>query len=182
MSKTAHTSEPSPQAKQRRYQHYQDQHGRQWGANIDIRNGHPVSQMEAKFVAPWYPEQQAVKILPDSAGMPWRVEVRYDDMIAQLTRAHTSYLDRMHTIGLELHGQAYDPEHPTVLLRQRVGAPPKAVAPYAMARDGNAFLLGLAPFDETDPSHVAAAEAIGRTTVARLPVPATVTATFRKER
>jgi len=157
------------QPDQRRYALYKDQHGRTWGCLIDKRTGHPVDTFQPKFEAPWYPDHQYVTILPDSDMRPNEVVLRYADAIADLERAHERYQHAMLTAGIELHGQAFDETKPTLAVLSRVGRPPKPVLPWRLAEAGNDWLLGHASFDATNPAHVEAAEALGRTDL--LPVP-----------
>lgn len=151
------------QPDQRRYALYKDQHGRTWGCLIDKRTGHPVDTFQPKFEAPWYPDHQYVTILPDSDMRPNEVVLRYEDAIRDLEQAHERYQHATLTAGIELHGQAYDEAKPTLAVLSRVGKPPKPVAPWRLALDGNAYLLGQAPFDAEDPAHREAATVLGQT-------------------
>jgi len=55
------------QAKHRRYQRYKDQHGRDWGAPIEVRpsSTHPCGPFEPLFDAPIYPPNEVIKMTQD---------------------------------------------------------------------------------------------------------------------
>jgi hypothetical protein len=143
------------QQKARRYQQYTDQHGRRWGAVIEIKTGHPCGPWEPKFDAPWLPATEYLRIRPDHEAQPWAVVIDYDTAIADLKEAKHRFDQLCIARGIELHGDRFDETAPVSnAVKQIVGNPPKPWEPYKACKDGNGYLLGFRPFDARQPGDV----------------------------
>jgi len=142
--------ETSGNAAKRRPWFGKDQHGRLWFANFDIQTGETVGRYEpagpekrdgtraAPWSAPWYPPQQYVLRKGN-----YKIVIDYDAWIADQDRANREYRENLIRTGIRLHGQAFDPEKPTLAVLHEVGPAPLPVeVPVAMSQ-GNKFALGL---------------------------------------
>lgn len=142
--------ETSGNAAKRRPWFGKDQHGRLWFANMDIQTGETVGRYEpagperkdgnraAPWSAPWMPPQQYLLRKGN-----YKILIDYDTWIADQDRANREYRDALIRTGIKLHGQAFDPETPTVAVLHEVGPAPTPVeVPVAMSQ-GNKFALGL---------------------------------------
>lgn len=136
------------QQKQRRGQEYTDQHGRTWWANIEIRTGHPTGgPIRPQFKAPWYPGSAYVTILPDSARKPWACQIDYERAITEHLEARRAWDQAVIKWGIEMNGQQFDRNAPSLEVLQRVGPRPVPAELYMACREGNRWILGLRAFN-----------------------------------
>jgi hypothetical protein len=128
------------QADLRRPQYMNDQHGRRWFADIEKRSGYPTGVIRPRFDAPWYPDQSALKIDPDT---PNDIRIDYDALLAERLEGHREYharaveesASRRWTVPDE--GETYSKE-----LQLIVGKPPQPLEPIVAAMQLNSWILG----------------------------------------
>lgn len=123
------------QARQRRYVQYTDQHGRKWGANIEIATGDPTGHWDSPS-APIVPDSQYLKRGTDPAR-PYDLLIDYDRIIADKREALKEWdanadIQRMHK-----------PDITPLMLEKLLGPRPPAVEPWIAARQGDKWTLGL---------------------------------------
>lgn len=127
-----------------------DQHGRLWFANFDVQTGETVGRYDpagpekrdgtraAPWGAPWYPPQQYILRKGN-----YKIVIDYDTWINDADRASREYRDALIRKGIQLHGQAFNPEQPTVAVLHEVGPAPLPVEVPVAMKQGNKFALGL---------------------------------------
>lgn len=122
-----------------------DQHGRKWHCNEDRRTGAAVGPYEPKgWSAPWYlPQGGEYPYYQRPEDEPHRLELDYDACLAQLRQAHADWEKRVRDVGIELHGQAFTEDKPTLAVLQRVGHKPLPLEPILAMKQGNKYALGL---------------------------------------
>lgn len=122
-----------------------DQHGRKWFCNEDIRTGAAVGPYEPKgWSAPWYlPQGGEFPYYKRQEETPNLMDLDYDGYLAQLRQAHGEWEKRIRDVGIELHGQAFDENKPTLAVLQRVGQKPQPIEPIVAMKQGNKYALGL---------------------------------------
>lgn len=129
------------QATQRRYQKFRDQHARPWGANVEIRNGHPTGAWDMMFRAPLVPD---AKYLEFDETNPGRITINYPRWIDDLQEARKAYVDKGRRYGFTKYGALFDPNKPfTEEVLLHIGPPPQPVEPVQWAAKGNRWVLGL---------------------------------------
>ena len=149
------TIERGVQAKARRWQEYTDDHGRKWGATIEIRTGYPTGgQIAPQFVAPWLPSFEFVRCYPAHMGKPWAVEIRYAEGLATRQTALEEWNTNLLLIGQKAHGEAFNPEQPTAFVLKELGPKPEPAEFWQAAMEGNGYLLGLRPYNPDHPGDV----------------------------
>jgi hypothetical protein len=179
------------QADNRMYETFRDQHGRFWGANIEINTGDPCEVLRPQFLAPITPEwargiltppEDVVEMVPRSrrAQLGYSVFVNYQKW---LIKWDTRYLEREKKLSDYARGMRKDAtaaviaellQNPTQDLLREVGRPPfpprKLIE--AMAAN-NQWALGKfnginakiqAILDEIQPVLAAAKERVGKFT------------------
>lgn len=133
------------QPEQRRYATFQDEHGRTWGTDIDIRTGHSCGQWEPRFQAPWIPE---AKYIRHDLKNSHRIIIDYDKNIRDLKDAHSEFDDLRFRAAQQEWGSAagskmgktYEEDAPE--LTRMVGKPPRPVQFPEAAKEGNKWVLG----------------------------------------
>lgn len=129
------------QAETRRPAHLTDQHGRRWFADIEKRSGFPVGPIRARFDAPWFPDQGALRI---SLEEPNRIFIDYEWLLSQRQEAHNDYHQKAveesaaRQWDVPERGQPYSRN-----LQMIVGKPPAPIEPVVAAMQGNRWILGL---------------------------------------
>lgn len=145
---------------QRRRQVAQDQHGRRFFYFADKKSGDACTQFSPMFQAPWYPDQYAIRVVPDQAG---RVEIDYDLIIRTRREERARYDIRVIEMANRFNVPNYDPktDKPTAQMAHELGAPPLDDTIPRAARAGNKFVLGLRPYNpDKYPADVKLADAL----------------------
>lgn len=129
----------------RRFQKLLDQHGREWGATIELKTGDPTGLIDPRFKAPLYPPPRFLKV--DSRKEYGRVEIDYDGWIGMLRRAWEHYNTELLQAARAMYGDAAaqkveERPLPPALLAH-VGPAPEFVEPVLAAKAGDPWILGL---------------------------------------
>jgi hypothetical protein len=117
-----------------------DQHGREWTGQAGLKSGMPTGQLVPSFHAPWYPDQQYLRVNRDNISELW---IDYEAMFlrrnARLEQFHklAEARARQKSMPAPKRGE-YAPE-----LLQVCGQIPKALEPVVAAMQGNPWILGL---------------------------------------
>ena len=129
----------------RRFQKLIDQHGREWGATIELKTGDPTGLIDPHFTAPIYPPPRYMKV--DSRKEYGRVHIDYDGWIGMVRRAREEYDTRLLQAASALYGEAAAQkieERPLPpALVAHVGVAPDYVEPVLAAKAGDPWILGL---------------------------------------
>lgn len=134
-----------PHMQQRTYRKALDQHGRQWGAEIDGRTNDPITVVQPKFSAPWVPEFKYIHWrYEDASGRYW-VEVDYAELKADRRQQMREWTSRLLEVGSAINGQAFDPSNPTPAVLAKVGPKPEPVEIAIRAERDDPWILGLSP-------------------------------------
>jgi len=134
---------PTSQPGQRRYARFRDQHGRVWGATIEVRSNGRVGDARPEFDAPIYPPDKYIKAHPDD---PFAILIDYDEWESDSRRATKEYEEtvREWAVKLGLSGQIHDAiTNPPPEIRDLAGPPPTVTDPVVIqaARAGNSWVL-----------------------------------------
>lgn len=123
-----------------------DQHGRQWSGQVSNKSGMPTGQIDPCFTAPWYPDQQYLRVNPDNQA---ELYIDYDAMLlrrrARLEEFHKLATEFAREKKLELPKKG---EYSEAITRA-IGGMPKPIQPVAAAMQKNPYILGLT--DRVDP-------------------------------
>jgi hypothetical protein len=131
------------QADRRRYQKYKDQHGRDWGANIEVSNGQPTGKIEALHTAPLAVPQKFIRTVE---GKPYDLHIDYRTWEEELRTADREYRRLAMEEGMRQQGDAYDAEAPIKPgVLSVIGGAPQSILPVIAARQENAYVLGFDP-------------------------------------
>ena len=129
------------QAKERRYQRMIDQHGRRWGADVEIKSGYPTGLIRPEFSAPFLPDQKYLTMNPEDMQ---DLQIDYERMLRDRREAHETY---RREIARVCNVRGWDvPEDGAELpfqVTEIVGPPPEPVEPVLAAMQGNSYVLGL---------------------------------------
>lgn len=117
-----------------------DQHGREWTAQVGLKSGRPTGQIEPNFIAPWYPDQQYLRVNPENTSE------LFIDYMAMLARRRARR-DQYHKAAVDF-AREKKLEEPTLgqypeAIRRSIGGSPKAIEPVVAAIQGNRYILGL---------------------------------------
>lgn len=123
------------QASSRRYVHFKDQHGRKWGANIELKSGAPTGHWTPPS-APITAPAHCLKITGDFEN-PFRVTIDYDRIIREGREA----LDEWEKARAKL--EATQPNVTERKVEFEIGRRPPAVEPWIAAKQGDQWTLGL---------------------------------------
>ena len=133
------------QQEERTYQRYLDQHGREWGAVIELAktSNEPVGPIDPQFKAPWLPDQKYLKT--NSKKHHGRLHIDYERMAADRRQALDAFDKTMFEAATLMYGDqaAAHVENPTPALLLAVGQPPQPVGPVLLAQRGDPWILGL---------------------------------------
>lgn len=133
------------QQEERTFQFYLDQHGREWGAVIEMAktSNEPVGPIDPRFKAPFLPPQKYLRT--NSKKHHGRIVIDYDRWVNDLRAAHEAYNKTMFEHATVMYGDqaAAHVEKPTPALLLAVGSPPQPVAPVLLCQRGDPWLLGL---------------------------------------
>ena len=132
------------QAKTRQYMKYTDQHGRRWGAPIDVKSMAPTGPwrpIEPSRV-PLMPPMKFIRIVPDAGFDVVRID--YEGWKRELREAHTLWERLLRENAYQKYGdkagEAIQTRPPALM--QLVGPEPPAVEPVILAERGQRWLLG----------------------------------------
>lgn len=160
------------QRNQRDYGFYTDQHGREWGAPIELKTGAacgPYEPIEWKITPPLMPPQKYLRRSPDRRR-PTELHIDYRAWIQDERTERVAWERNVRIASQKLHGDKYDEamalRNPSRDVLELVGPPPRAIEPIRAAMQGNPYVLGfttredvrLAKFFEEDKR---AAEVLG---------------------
>lgn len=126
-----------------KYRILQDQHGRRWGANIDLAANDAIGVWKPiGWSAPWYPDVESVRMRTDEETGQSRVHIDYDKMAIERKFAYDEWIKVRDRHGHALHGERYDPSKPTLQVLHAAGPAPKPVEPVIAAKNGDEWVLG----------------------------------------
>lgn len=130
------------QASTRAYRIFRDQHGREWGADIETKTQAPCGPYSPRFKAPLMPPQKYIDLVDRAAG---RVEIAYDRWLEDEDTARQEYTERLRQQAYHLYrDKAADAlADPPPDLIARVGRPPEDRRRILAARAGDPWVLGL---------------------------------------
>ncbi len=129
------------QADERSYRIFSDQHGREWGADIENSTQAPCGPMSQRFKSPLRIPSKYIVFINVQAG---KIHIDYDRWIQDLTLAHEDYLEHKRA-----HKNRMNPAQPHLIadddpnLLYAVGEPPEAIQQVQAAKQGNRWVLGL---------------------------------------
>lgn len=128
-------SEKFSQASQRSYRVFRDQHGRKWGADIEVKTQAPCGPLSPRFSAPLIPPQKYLKITDVAAA---EITIDYDQWLADEDTARAEWQERLRQQAYRLyHDKAAEAiENPPAELLALVGRPPEPRERILAARDG----------------------------------------------
>lgn len=137
------TGQPHPQFVARSTRTMRDQHGREWGAIVENKTGHPVAPPAPKgWSAPVLPPEKYVQPLPGDSG---ELFIDYLAWHRDLVAAFAQYEERR--IGLAHQRNPEDPEKllrsPTRFFEKVVGDRPLSPDVARACIAGNRWILGL---------------------------------------
>lgn len=134
---------PQDQQDKRRYMKLVDQHGREWGANIELKTGDPTGTIDPKFKAPIYPPARYLKV--DSRREYGRVTIDYTGWAGMLRRAWTHWNTQLQKKARQMYDAAAAEklENPPPALLAEVGISPEPIEPVLAAEHGDPWVLGL---------------------------------------
>jgi hypothetical protein len=118
-----------------------DQHGREWTAQVGVKTGMPTGSITPNFRAPWYPDQQFLKVNPDNSS---ELFIDYKSMLLRRSARMKDY--HKGAIEWARDRKIAAPEtlgEYTDQIKRGYGAPPKPIEPIAAAMQGNRYILGL---------------------------------------
>ena len=136
-----------PQVNRRQYWQMEDQHGRTWGGNFDMRiqpnpgcveAGLKPDHWRAPLAVP--PQYQTVKWEPRRGP---RMEIDYPRWIASQETALKVATAALHKLGHHRYGDAYDPAKPSPALLSEFGSLPAPLEPILAAQAGDPWVLGI---------------------------------------
>lgn len=132
------------QPERRGYSLFYDQHNREWGAPIELATGHACGPWEARFKAPWLPEDKYIR----HQGRTNKIVIDYTKNVADLKDAHNEF-DELRfraaqqewgTAAMSKMGRTYEEDAPE--LRRMVGKPPRPIEFPEACLEGNQWVLG----------------------------------------
>lgn len=146
------------QAKARKYQYFRDQHGRRYGAPVEIRTGDPCGPWEPQFVAPLAPNPDFMRIVKDEDGRS-SIVIDYDGWIAEIQQRLVNWQREVRKAMIARHREKYTAEMridadvydlPTTGPEPSIGPRwiPGTVKPLVAAKAGNKWTLGLSTVDD----------------------------------
>lgn len=132
----------------RRYQAFYDQHGRKWGANIEIKTGDPTANIDRLgWDAPLVPAQKYLEVAKDTDGMtiPGRLVINYDGWIRDVDQQQADHLERLGFFAQALYGEKAGDvlTKPTPELRRLLKSEPAPIEPIYAAMRGDPWILGM---------------------------------------
>lgn len=139
----------------RRGQMFQDEHGRDWHGNIELKTGKTTGHLSPvwaggrtfagqPYTVPEFlvPPQGLVRVHPEK---PWAVVIDYAAWIADLKQAWLDYRRRVRELEVKFHGDKANEANPSNQTRNLAGPPPMAVDLVLAMQTGNRWALGLTP-------------------------------------
>jgi len=129
------------QATERTFRIFRDQHGREYGADVEKSTNHPCGPVSPRFRAPMYPPEYYMVIVDTIRSL---LHIDYERWLSDLARAHEDYATEMFTAAVDMYADkaadAVD-KKPRALL-MRVGPPPMAMEPIQAMAAENPWMLG----------------------------------------
>lgn len=146
------TEKQGDQPKMRTYRFFLDQHGRRWGANIEINTGDPCGAWEPQFSAPLMPPPEYLRIGRDPNTRVSTMAIDYDAWIARFRSEDAEWVKQERKLMAQRHREKYSPAMPTDadvldMLGPRPSIAPDVIGgtvqPIVAAKAGNKWVLGL---------------------------------------
>lgn len=147
------------QAKQRRYQKFPDQHKRLWGAPVEHKTGDPCGPLDpVGWTAPLLPPSEFMQIVRDPETLMPRIEILYDAWISRMRQDIADWDKRARKAMVARYNEKYVASMPTdddivEALGQRPSISkditPGTIQPIIAAKQGNKWVLGLTPVEDT---------------------------------
>lgn len=132
----------------RRYHTFRDQHGRKWGATIEIETGDPCGVIKPVGWAPPHPllrpAQKYIHPVPEELGL---LHIDYAQWIEDLRLAREHWEERKLSFAQSMYGEktAEAIASPPPELLRLLGAPPCSTDVPRCCQAGNKWALGLSP-------------------------------------
>lgn len=128
------------QQHQRRYQIFTDQHGREWGGNLEVKTGDVVGLLEAQFTAPLIPPQKYIRRVD---RRPYDLRIDYKQWKADYRGERRDWEREGRQMMRKMRGKGYNPnEEFSEDVLDIIGEPPQAIEPIIAAEQGNSWILG----------------------------------------
>jgi hypothetical protein len=128
------------QQHQRRYQLFTDDHGREWGGNLEVKTGDVVGLLEPQFTAPLIPDQ---KYLERVDRRPYDLHINYKRWKADIRNGRRDWEREGRQLMRKMRGKAYNPsEEFGEDVLDVIGEPPQALEPIIAAEQENSWILG----------------------------------------
>jgi len=138
-----------PQVVRRQFWQMEDQHGRTWGGEFDMRvQPNPGCVSAGLYPDHWRaplmppPQYQRIEWQAHRKGGP-RMVIDYQRWIDEQARAVENWENGLHKLGHVRQGDAYNPERPSPALLAEMGSKPRPVEPIRAAQAGDPWVLGL---------------------------------------
>lgn len=130
------------QRHQRAEMTFQDQHGREYYASIELRTGDPTGLIEPLFRAPLMPPQKYLS--RRNKKRPYDIEVDYVAWKRDVRARRREWEKEGRQLAQKMHGSKFDPREAfTMEVLDVIGPPPEAIEPIIAAEQGNRWVLGL---------------------------------------
>jgi hypothetical protein len=116
-----------------------DQHDREWTTQVSNHTGMPTSAIVPSFQAPWFPDEQYLKVNPDNTS---ELYIDYESLL----RNRNAFLNEYHQAALVVARQKELPTpergnyHAKIV--DAIGPMPKPIEPIVAAMQGNVYILG----------------------------------------
>lgn len=138
---------------------WRDQHGRDWHSEVELRTGDPCGplRLARPADAPYVPDSNFITIVKGRRGqdrLDYDIEINYAALRANIADGWTMYQAEMQ------RERGRNPQLSAAELVAKVGKPKFSPRIVDLMEEGNPYLLGLAPFDASDPVHTWAREMI----------------------
>lgn len=152
------SSREADQAKARKYAFFRDQHGRRYGAPIEISTGDPCGPLEPQFVAPLVPSPDFMRLVANEDGRS-SIFIDYDGWIGEVRNRVGSWQREVRKAMIARHRENYHPDmkidadvydlpttgpEPSISAKWNGGT----VQPLVAAKAGNKWVLGLTEVDD----------------------------------
>jgi hypothetical protein len=149
-------SKAKGQPANRRYQRFRDQHGRKWGAVIELKTGDPVGSPEPiGWTAPWMPDPKYVTVKLDDDGSveTGMLAIDYERALKDAKKEQDDHQERLEFFAGAIYSERAgavlaEKARPAELMRYFRGSRPKPIEPIFAAMNGDRWLLG---FEKGDP-------------------------------
>lgn len=130
------------QRHQRAEMTFQDQHGREYYASIELKTGDPTGLIEPLYRAPLMPPQKYLS--RRNKKRPYDIEVDYVAWKRDVRARRREWEKEGRQLAQKMHGSKYDPREAfSMEVLDVIGPPPEAIEPIIAAEQGNRWVLGL---------------------------------------